>query len=325
MGYEHINAAEIFNGKPFSVKSKAIFSGSITTVNYSGEVTDSAASATAMATGEKVSYGVLSRRIPGDSSELETVFETAKSKYYKTGLITTSYIIDATPAAFVSHSDSRSDYGQISRCIFSFRPEIMIGGLKYLYFSDFSLNEFTPFNSLEDYENSRTTHFFVKLGDTTAPYEYDFFSSSGNLPHYLSRSAAIAMTCFNAADKFILLIEGGRIDHAGHSGSIENSIYETNEFFSTAESIYNWLNKKEDYLMIITADHETGGLNIITDNGAGCFPTVGWTSDYVNGIYSHTDREVPVYIYSDILSESDLHFVEDNTDISRVINSFIVK
>ncbi|HRX49487.1 MAG TPA: alkaline phosphatase, partial [Spirochaetota bacterium] len=236
MGFEEIRAAELFNGKPFAVKSSAVFSGSITTFNYSGEVTDSAASATAMATGEKVSNGVISRRIPGNSSDLKTVFETAKSKGYRTGLITTSYIIDATPAAFISHSDSRADYCQISLGIFNFKPNLTIGGLKHLYIDDFALNGFAVYESLEDYSSSQNPHIFIKLGDDTAQYEYDTLILSGILPHNLSRSAAIATNYLNNTDKFILLVEGGRIDHAGHSGSIENNVYETNEFFISAES-----------------------------------------------------------------------------------------
>ena len=213
-----------------------------------------------MATGEKVSNGVISRRIPGNSFDLKTVFETAKSKGYRTGFITTSYIIDATPAAFISHSHSRADYSQISLGIFNFKPNLTIGGLKHLYIDDFALNGFAVYEFLEDFSSSQNPYIFIKLGDDTAQYEYDTLILSGILPHNLSRSAAIAT---------------------------------------------NYLDN--------------------TDNGAGSFPAVEWKSDSINGIYSHTGREVPVYIYSDLLSENDLHFVEDNTDISRVINCFIGK
>lgn len=324
MGFEQIKAAEYYRGGPFPVKGRALFSGSVTTLNYSGGVTDSAAGATAMATGQKVSNGVLSRMIPGDSSDLETVFEYAKKRGYRSGLITTSYIIDATPAAFVSHSSSRADYAQISSGLISHRPDIVIGGLSYLTDTDFYSADYSIFNSIEEYYSSWIDRFvFVKLGDGTAPYEYETYTATGTLPHLFSRSIIIAGDSLRGSGLFILMAEGGRIDHSGHSGSIQNSVFETTEFFEGADHMQSWLASKGNYLMIITADHETGGLNVLNDNGAGNFPDVEWTSTVVDGRYSHTSRPVPVLVFSDLLSSEEVNYISDNTDIHRIVKEFI--
>jgi alkaline phosphatase len=190
---------------------------------------------------------------------------------------------------------------------------------------DFYNNNYSVYNSLEEYDNLVHEKLFIKIGDGYAPFEYDSMISSGTLPHYLSRAVSVSETYFKNENAFIMLIEGGRIDHSGHAASIENSIHETSEFFNSAESIYNWLVQRGDYLMIITADHETGGMNVLSDNGIGVVPAVEWTSTVTAGVYAHTGRPVPVYIYSDQFTADDVSYTDDNTDIYRVVKSFIDK
>jgi|GEM_PF-5350482 len=322
MGFEQVRAAEYFNGESFSIKSNAVYSGSMTTTNYYSEVTDSAASGTAMATGQKVANGVLSMRIPGTGSDIETIFEYAVPGY-KLGLVSTSYMTDATPSSFVAHTESRANYAEIAADYLSFQPDLVMGGIINLIPSDFEDQGYSVYSSIGEYDQETYGKIFVKISDGRVPYEYDIYNSEGELPHYLSSSSEIVMKYFGNRNRFIIMIEGGRIDHACHAASIENSIYETNEFFLTAGKILNWLKEKGDYLMIITADHETGGLNVLADNGTGVFPTVEWTSDSEGGYYSHTDREVPVFVFSDILNVDECSVVTDNADVYSIVKSFV--
>ena len=69
------------------------------------------------------------------------------------------------------------------------------------------------------------------------------------------------------------MIEGGRIDHAGHSNDIERNVYETLEFSRTVQVAFDWAKGREDTLIVVTADHETGGLQVLENNGMGIFPT----------------------------------------------------
>jgi hypothetical protein len=84
-------------------------------------------------------------------------------------------------------------------------------------------------------------------------------------------------------------MEGSRIDHAAHVNNLANCIHETLEFDRSVKSIHSWMNDREDTLLLVTADHETGGLTVTNDNGAGRYPDVTWST---NG---HTGIAVPLY------------------------------
>lgn len=93
------------------------------------KVTDSAAAATAMATGQKVFNTVLSVQIPGDASRIETILEYAKKRGRRTGLVTTVTITHATPAGFGAHAADRTNTTLIAQeYLHSSRPNVLLGG-----------------------------------------------------------------------------------------------------------------------------------------------------------------------------------------------------
>lgn len=101
----------------------------ISTFSANSSVTDSAASATAIATGEKVNNGVISLKIPGDGSEIETILEYYQKQGKAVGLVTTAFITHATPAAFAAHVSSRGNYTEIGEDYFSKTlPHVLFGG-----------------------------------------------------------------------------------------------------------------------------------------------------------------------------------------------------
>ena len=93
-------------------------------------------------------------------------------------------------------------------------------------------------------------------------------------------------------DGFFLMVEGGRIDHACHANDLIRSIYETIEFSNSVQTVIDWAAGRNDTLILVTADHETGGLTVLTNNGAGVLPTVTWS-----GTGGHTAAKVPVYAW----------------------------
>ena len=113
MGPEQVRAAGMYaNGEPGTLFFETFpYSGELTTHSADGTITDSAAAGTALATGMKVSNGVISMAIPGDGSELETLLEYSKAQGKSTGLITTCRWNAATPAAFGAHEPSRNNTG----------------------------------------------------------------------------------------------------------------------------------------------------------------------------------------------------------------------
>ncbi len=125
-----------------------------------------------------------------------------------------------------------------------------------------------------------------QFGTAAIPYEYD---GVGLLPH-LSEMAATALDILdNDPDGFFLMIEGARIDHASHSNDLVRTIFETIEFSDTAQVVLDWAATHPDTLIIVTADHETGGLQVVQNNGQGNLPTVTWSSG------GHTATNVQIF------------------------------
>ena len=316
MGFEEVLAASLYvNGDAGSLHFENFpFQGSVTTSNSSGGGTDSAAASTAMATGFKVDNGVISQQIPGDGLDLETILETAKLLGASTGLVTTTTISHATPAAFGAHESNRANYSEI---IYDYltgsRPNVLFGGAQFIDPATAVSAGYTVVESYDELISLNTdleNRVWGQFGETQMPYEFD---SLGILPH-LSESTLTALNILdNDPDGFFLMVEGGRIDHAGHSNDIQRNIFETIEFSHTVQIVSNWVTGRDDTLIIVTADHETGGLQVVSNNGQGNFPDVTWSTT------GHTGQVVPIFTWG--LNASLLSGNIDNTDIISVMKA----
>lgn len=301
MGFEQVKAAALFlNGKEGTLSFESWpYKAEVSTFSASSEVTDSAASATAMATGHKVNNGVISRAIPGDDAPLETLLERFAAMGRSTGLVTNTEITHATPAAFGAHSVERSRNPNIAECYLNqTRPNVLFGGGKTLK-ADAALaagyTVVTDRQSLRKLDTESVTHAAGLFGEGHMPYEYDYFVKKDlkydSLPH-LSEMAAVALSILdNNQQGFFLMIEGGKIDHAGHGNNLEQNIYETIEFSRTVGLVMEWARERQDTLLVVTADHETGGLRVVCGNGKGSLPTVTWSTK------GHTPTNVPAYAW----------------------------
>ncbi len=281
-----------------------------TTHSASSSVTDSAASASAMATGKKVDNGVLSMEIPGSGNALRTVLEIAQEQGKATGLVTTTFSVHATPAAFASHVPSRSNYDDIaSQYMHTSRPDVLFAGgndtLSVAMAEDAGYLSATDKTSLENLSYIPDAKYFGYFGNTHLPYMYD---GMGTLPE-LSDMTRKALDVLEEADEgFFLMIEGGRIDHAGHNQDLVRNIHEVLELADTVEYVIDWAVTHPDTLVIVTADHETGGLSVTQNNGAGNLPTVTWSTT------GHTATPVPVYVWGSD-AQRIAEQIDDNTDI----------
>ena len=134
MGFEHVKAAGVYaNGSANTLSFEAFaYQGQMTTHSADSSVTDSAAAATAIATGVKVNNGVISMEIPGDSHELETLLEYSQRHGKTAGLVTTTYMTHATPAAFGAHQPNRGHIVHIATdYLYQTRPNVLFGGGAY--------------------------------------------------------------------------------------------------------------------------------------------------------------------------------------------------
>ncbi|MCK4911625.1 MAG: alkaline phosphatase, partial [Thermodesulfovibrionales bacterium] len=115
----------------------------------------------------------------------------------------------------------------------------------------------------------------------------------------------------NDPDGLFLMVEGGRIDHAGHENDIERLVAEVAEFSNSVSVALHWATRHPDTLIIVTADHETGGLFILEDNGPGNAPLATWSTS------GHTAAFVPVYARGP--GAERIQHVMENTGIYRAL------
>jgi alkaline phosphatase len=287
----------------------------VTTLSAGGDITDSAAAATALATGYKASDGVVSLALPGDGSERETVLEVFAKRGKSTGLVTTSYLTDATPAGFGAHATVRSDYGTIANDYLTrTKPNVLFGGggagLDIGTAQAAGYRVATNTASLLALTSAREDHVAAFLGAGPMPYVYD---GLGDFPT-LSQMAGVALARLSRdPDGFFLMIEGGRIDHACHANDIDRCVPETVAFNEAVRGVCAWASNRVDTLVIVTADHETGGLTVAADNGAGVLPEVTWSTG------GHTATPVAVYAFG--VNAELVEAATDNTQLCGVMRS----
>ena len=292
MGAEHVRAAGMYRSGPGGTLAFEAFPcrGAVATANADGGLTDSAAAATAMATGVKVHNMVVSVASPGDGSPLRTALELAQAGGRSTGLVTTTDISDATPAAFAAHRPSRTDHAGIDDDYLArSRPNVLFGGGKFLAGAEAMragyavVRDRAEMTSLDTESNDRVAGLF---GTENLPYEAD---GTGGLPP-LSEMTDVALRILdNNPAGFFLMVEGGRIDHGSHANDIGRTISETIALSDAVEVAVEWARTHTDTLIVVTADHETGGLRLLGPSAAGVVPAVSWSGT------RHTAATVPFY------------------------------
>lgn len=302
MGDEHVLAAGMYaNGVPNSLAfEKAPYTAKMQTHSANSTITDSAAAATAMATGRKVNNGVISMSVPGKGQQLETALEFFRNRCKSTGMVVTSVINHATPAAFSAHSFSRVEYASLLEQTFEYgAPDVVMGGGP-IENGDPAARAagykiVTNRSELDAIDPSDDAKIYARFGngDMAFEHEYDlglnsFYSVYPHLSEMTAKSLELLET---DEDGFFLMVEGSRIDHAGHGNALPHMVEELLEFEKTVETVLDWAADRDDTLVIVTADHETGGLRVQQSLGQGNMPRVLWTTS------AHTALNVPVYAW----------------------------
>jgi alkaline phosphatase len=308
MGLEHVKAAQMYNGAPLSFEALP-FKAAATTPSRTHPITDSAAAATAMATGVKVRNRTISMSVPGDESDLETTLEYYRDRGRATGLVTSAFMTHATPAAFGAHELERNNYDEIGQDYLNqTRPNVLLGGgangMSEPTAQAAGYTVVTDRAELFALDTNAETYVSGQFGSYHLPYEYD---GLGVLPHLSDMTQVAVDLLDNDSDGFFLMVEGAKIDHAAHANDIDRNIQETLEFAKSVQVVLDWAATRTDTLVLVTADHETGGMEILQDNGPGVAPTVSWSS------LGHTATNVPVYGWG--LNARNVYGVISNTEI----------
>ena len=318
MGFEQLKAASLYEyGEPDQLNiHKMPAKGESRTDPAVGSPTDSAAGATALAAGRKVENAIVSLDVPGEGGPLETILERAQKLGMSTGMITTAHLSHATPAAFAAHSRHRDNYDEIGEQVLQTRPNVLLGG-GYRRLNSRSAAEAgysivrnrTELLELDPAASDYVAGIFTR--DGYMPYEKD---GLGDLPHIYEMAPAAIRVLERNPRGFFLMIEGGRIDHAGHDNRIEYNIQETLAFDRAVKAVLDWAEGCDDTLVVVTADHETGGLKVV--NGAkGEVPEVTWISG------NHTAVNVPLFAWG--LDSERLAGEHENTFVHTVMSGVL--
>jgi alkaline phosphatase len=314
MGFEQVKAAGLYacgrDGRLAMQRLPHAAEMTTDSLDAPAEPTDSAAAGTAMACGVKVHNGVVSMTAAEDGRPLETMLEHFQDRGKRTGLVTTTYLTHATPASFGAHARNRNRYDEIARgYLENTRPVVLMGGhlgedkqgrprgmsaaaaKKAGYRVATSREELARVVQRARGPNVRLCGLF---GTGHMPYEHAYAIRADNgydtLPHLSEMTrAAIRFLERTSPEGFFLMVEGGRIDHAGHDNLLPHNVAETLEFDSTVRDVVRWAAPRGDTLVVVTADHECGGLKVEAPRGVGRLPEVSWSSTH------HTRAPVPVY------------------------------
>lgn len=285
MGMEHVKAARYFKGAPLCFENFPHFALVDTASLTDSEATDSAAGATAIATGTRVYNQTYGER---SSNQLPTVLEYFRDKGKRTGLVTTDFMTAATPAAFATHATNRNDREQIALdYLVATRPNVLLGGGGESLTPDAARN--AGFAVVENdgelaaVDPAATSHLSGQFGEGQMPYEYD---GLGDIPHLGEMTAAALAILEREPAGFFLMVEGANIDHAAHDADLPRMIPEVLALDEAVQTALDWAGNRMDTLIVVTADHETRGLVVGNDNGAGNDPDAEWTADW------HTDTPV---------------------------------
>ena len=318
MGFEHLKAASLYaygaEGRLFMQQLPV--NGRCTTDPAGGRaVPDSANTGTALATGVKVYPGVISVRIPGDGRDLPTLLEKFAAQGKRTGLVTTVGMGDATPAAFAAHSKSRKLYDEIYDDYFSrSRPDLIFGGAWRLPAGAAEKAGYTIVrdrSELRDLDVRKAKRVLGPFCPANFPYEWEHAqridTRYDQVPH-LSEMTVASLKFLDQSDQgFFLMVEGGRIDHSSHKNHLQNMVLETLEFDNAVKEVMRWAAGRDDALVLVTADHECGGLKVVKHRGLGKFPEATWAS------VGHTKAPVPVFAWG--VGAEKFAGEIDNTDV----------
>ena len=306
MGISQISSS-MYSNNNYTPLEGSEFIGLIKTHSLDDLVTDSAASGTALASGVKTYNGVLG--LDQNYNSVKTILEICRDKGYMTAIIVTSTIVHATPAAYYSKSKSRYEYYKIADELSKSNINFFVGGgEKYFNNRDDKRNlmnemkDYTFVNSLEDYKNifSKNIGFFTAYDD---PIQKNF----GREPSLEDIIEATIEKLKNFDKPFFILVEGSQIDWAEHDNDQEYLLSEMLEFDKAVDVSYKYAIENKNTLVIVTADHETGGAAIVSGDLEKQIVKINYSSD------EHTSEMVPVFSIGPYSEK--FKGVYDNTEI----------
>jgi len=259
------------------------------THSYDNLVTDSAAAGTAMSSGEKTQNKVLGLDYKGNP--IKSILSICQDKGYSTALVATSNILHATPAAFFANIDYRYNYEPIAVQMTKSGVNYFAGGGEKYFNSredkrnlinEMTENGYEIVYNISDFEKSKSNYlgfftakdepyyFYKGVNYSYREYDEDDYNEDEPLEDftgresYLARSAKATLGKLDEMGKpFFIMIEGSQIDWGGHDNDQKYMVSQFLEFNDAIEVVLDFAKKDKNTIVVVTADHETGGAAIV--------------------------------------------------------------
>ena len=277
MGPSHVLATELYLGELQGVigrPQKLVFtqfpeSAFVTTFSASNGVTDSAASGTALATGTKTSNGRIGTDV--DGNDIYSVAHVAKNAGMAVGIATTVCINHATPSAFYAHNESRNNYNDIAQWLLETDYDFYAGGdakcsseQRNDLYGRAEKQGYTIVRGYNDYKakakKADKMMLYQKNVAEEVPYAIDRTEDDLTLAQ-ITKAGIDFLSKKSRKEGFFMMVEGGKIDYASHRDDAATMIHEVLDFNAAIKEAYEFYKKhKDETLIIVTADHETGGI-----------------------------------------------------------------
>ncbi|MDC2972581.1 alkaline phosphatase, partial [Gammaproteobacteria bacterium] len=274
--------------------------GTSLTHSYNNAYTDSAAASTTWSTGYKTKNRYLS--LDPDKKILDTIVEMLHKKGYTSGIVATSSVTHATPAALYAHIDSRYEYKNIANQLINSSIDIALGGGKEF----FDLNKINGTHYVLTEKESLQLN-FDHSKKLIGLFDDDGIERSNEKPTQREMTNFALNHLNKQCNGFFLMTEGSQIDWAAHDNDANEMIEEFKDFDLTIGDLINFVNEDNETLLIVTSDHETGGLQILKQDDDKVL--VQW------GTGRHTSTPVGVHAYGPgaelfqgLMDNTDIHY-----------------
>lgn len=329
MGLSQVSSAFYYGEKnPNFKRFKKI--GLSRTTSGSHKITDSAAGATAFSAGIKTYNGAIG--VDMDTNAVTTILEELSAKGWNTGLVATSSITHATPASFYAHVPYRKMEEDIASYMVNSEVDFFAGGGRKFFFN--------RRDSINYYDTLTAKGFIVDTNeiDTTTPLDqskkYAYLLADNGMPKmtenrgdFLPHATQKALNYLsNGKTPFFLMVEGSQIDWGGHANDAEYLIQEVLDFDKTIGLVLDFAEKQGNTLVVVTADHETGGFTLASEKKK--VPFQGKKNDYNSlkpsfSTGGHSTTLVPVFSFGP--GSENFMGIFENTDIHTQIKALSIK
>ena len=327
MGSEHIAAGSLATNRTpafTSWQNTSVNTDSTSTGGIGGVTTDSAASATALATGYLTVNGYLG--LDHTQGNLKTILDYAKQIGKSTGFLTNDYLHGATPAAFSAHVLDRYDSAAITVSQGDSGVDLLCGKRDdSLYLSYRSLLESKGYRFGTSAEELTRAAAGDKLYLTVDIENGEPDSQS------LSTMTERALDFLSANEEgFFLVIEQAQIDKCSHNQDMDGVVKAMESMFDTVDAVMAWVGDRTDTVVLVTADHETGDLAVSGSSNAlaNTYTTPTGDFSYLFSYNHHTDKHVKLFLYGfDANFRKYVHYGSDhlikNTDIFLMMKEIL--